>query len=51
MKTITRKNIRVDGNKISFTLCSQTRYGVIEKECSFIAKNEDEIKKAKTLMK
>jgi len=51
MKTITRKNIKVEGNMIFFTLCSQTRYGVIEKQCSFIAKNEEELNKAKSLIK
>lgn len=44
MKTskFTRKNFRLNGNEILFTLCYESRYGVIEKECIAVFYNEQE---------
>jgi hypothetical protein len=49
MKNFSRKNVIIEGNKISFTLSYKSRYGVIDKECFIIAKNNDDLIKAKQL--
>lgn len=44
MKTskFTRKNFRLNGNEILFTLCYESRYGVIEKECVAVFSSKQE---------